>query len=254
VTVDTRQRIIEVTAELLQRSPAEPVSTRAICEAAGVSAPTLYHHFGDKDGLYDAVVTYGFEFYLAAKHALAPTGDPVVDLCHAWDAHVDFGVTHPALYALMYGTARVGEGSPASREAHTLLTGLLARVAQAGQLRIDLEAATAAIEAACVGATLQAIRGDQGADAATLLRDTVFDSVVTGRPQATHVTQSTHSLQTDTVTGTASRLAALLGEQPPGEGPLTPEEQSLLTQWLRRLSDRGQPRPAPDPALPSGRS
>jgi len=218
VTVDTRQRIIEVTAELLQRSPAEPVSTRAICEAAGVSAPTLYHHFGDKDGLYDAVVTYGFESYLAAKHALAPTGDPVVDLCHAWDAHVDFGVTHPALYAL------------------TLLTGLLARVAQAGQLRIDLEAATAAIEAACVGATLQAIRGGQGADASTLLRDTVFASVVTGRPQATHLTQSTHPLQTNTLTGTAHRLAALLGEQPPGQGPLTPEEQSLLTQWLRRLS------------------
>jgi AcrR family transcriptional regulator len=32
---------------LAERGP-EGTSTRAICEAAGVTQPTLYHHFGDK--------------------------------------------------------------------------------------------------------------------------------------------------------------------------------------------------------------
>lgn len=227
VFVDNRQRILEATAELLQRSPVEPVSTRAICEAAGVSAPTLYHHFGDKEGLYDAVVTYGFESYLATKHALVATSDPVADLRHAWDAHVEFGVTHPAFYTLMYGTARAGVGSPASLEARAVLTNLLSRVAQAGRLRIDIDQATSAIEAACLGTTLQAIRSGHDAAVSEQLRDTVFASVVTGRTRRTPA---------NSLTSTASQLAALLRDQPADDGPLTPEELSLLNQWLRRLS------------------
>ncbi len=229
--MDTRQRILEATAELLQRSPVEPVTTRAICEAAGVSAPTLYHHFGDKKGLYDSVVTYGFESYLTAKHALVPTSDPLADLSHAWDAHVEFGVTHPALYTLMYGTARAGVGSPAALEARAVLTSLLSSVAQAGRLRIDIELATSAIEAACVGATLQAIRGGPDPAVSDQLRDSVFTAVVNGR---------TRRPRASSVTSTASQLAALLRDQPTGDGPLTPEELSLLDQWLRRLS---QPTP-----------
>lgn len=227
MAVDTRQRILEATAELLQRSPVEPVSTRAICDAAGVTAPTLYHHFGDKDGLYDAVVTYGFESYLAAKHELTPTADPVEDLRHAWNAHVEFGITHPALYSLMYGTARAGVGSPAAAEARAVLIALLERVAQAGRMRIDIEQATSAIEAACVGATLQAIRGGDDAALSEQLRDAVFASVLTGAAPRARATS---------VTSAATQLAALLREPTAPDGPLTPEELSLLGQWLRRLS------------------
>jgi AcrR family transcriptional regulator len=61
----TRERILQAAARLLAESGGDPVSTRAVCAAAGVGAPTLYHHFGDKDGLLDAVVAYGFERYLA---------------------------------------------------------------------------------------------------------------------------------------------------------------------------------------------
>lgn len=34
-------------------------TTRAVCKAAGVTSPTLYHHFGDKDGLALALVRQG---------------------------------------------------------------------------------------------------------------------------------------------------------------------------------------------------
>jgi AcrR family transcriptional regulator len=225
--MDTRQRILEVTAELLQDSPVEPVSTRAICEAAGVSAPTLYHHFGDKEGLYDAVVAYGFESYLATKRSLLRTDDPVVDLRRAWDAHVEFGVTHPALYTLMYGTARTGDGSPAAAEAHGLLVDSLERVARVGRLRIGVEQACAALEAACVGAALQAIRGGYDAAVSEQLRDTVLASVVTDKVRRA---------RTATVPNAANQLAALLREQRTEDGPLSKEELALLNLWLGRLS------------------
>ena len=50
-----RTRILETAAGLLAQSADADVSTRAVCDAAGVTAPTLYHHFGDKDGLLAAV-------------------------------------------------------------------------------------------------------------------------------------------------------------------------------------------------------
>src|SRR5215469_5641842 len=157
--MSTRQRMIEVTADLLQKSQGARVSTRAICEAAGVKAPTLYHHFGDKEGLYDAVAAYGFETYVAAKRSLLPhTDDPVADLLYSWDVHVEFGVAHPALYMLMNGNTRNRTGSPAALEARRVLVGLLAAVDGAGRLAIDLDHATSIVEAAGVGATMQALR------------------------------------------------------------------------------------------------
>src|SRR5207249_3342772 len=62
-----RTRILEAASELLARSADADISTRAVCEAAGVTAPTLYHHFGDKEGLLAAVVDFGWAAFLEAK-------------------------------------------------------------------------------------------------------------------------------------------------------------------------------------------
>ena len=76
----TKARILEVAAELVANSPDGDVSTRAVCEAAGVGAPALYRHFGDKEGLLSAVVDHGYEKYLATKRGRRPGTDPIQDL------------------------------------------------------------------------------------------------------------------------------------------------------------------------------
>jgi len=62
MTVKTR--ILEAASELIAHSPDADISTRAVGEAAGVTAPTLYHHFGDKEGLLAAVVDFGWTAFL----------------------------------------------------------------------------------------------------------------------------------------------------------------------------------------------
>src|ERR1700712_2461104 len=64
-----RERLLQSAARLLARDGVS-VSTRAICEDAAVTAPTLYHYFGDRDGLLQAVVAYGFSEYLARKRSM----------------------------------------------------------------------------------------------------------------------------------------------------------------------------------------
>lgn len=59
-----RRRLLREGLTLFLQHGFASVSTRQICIAAGVTQPSLYHHFGSKEGLYLAVV----EEWLADLH------------------------------------------------------------------------------------------------------------------------------------------------------------------------------------------
>ncbi|MDL4819476.1 TetR/AcrR family transcriptional regulator [Actinomadura opuntiae] len=223
---DGRDRILRAAARLIAESGGEPVSTRAVCAAAGVGAPTLYHHFGDKQGLLDAVAAHGFEEYLASKRAQRGTGDPLNDLRHGWDVHVEFGVSHPAVYALMYGTPRT---PPAADEAYAILLGLVGAVARAGRLRVPVETAAQMIQAAGVGVVLFLIaNGDDGGDLSARTREAVLAAVTVPDGPADRPAPP------DARTASALALRAALSASPPSG--LTPAETALLSEWLDRLA------------------
>ncbi|MCP9965570.1 TetR/AcrR family transcriptional regulator [Actinomadura madurae] len=222
----TRDRIVHAAARLLSEANGEPVSTRAVCTAAGVGAPTLYHHFGDKQGLFDAVAAYGFDEYLASKRAQGTTGDPVDDLRRGWDLHVEYGVTHPAFYTLMYGTSRT---PAAAKEADAILLGLIEAVARAGRLRVAVETAARVIHAAGVGVTLTLIAapaGEEGdRETSVRTREAVL-AAVTVPPDAAPLA--------DAVALKAAALKAALAAAPPPA--LSASETALLNEWLDRLA------------------
>jgi AcrR family transcriptional regulator len=218
----TRERILHSAARLLAESGGEPVSTRAVCSAAGVGAPTLYHHFGDKDGLLDAVVAYGFDRYLEEKRALPPTGDPVQDLRNGWDAHVEFGLAQPAFYALMYGA---GRRAGASEEAYRILLQRTEAVGRAGRLRVPVKAAANMIHAAGVGVTLNLISGEAGdPDLSPRTREAVLAAVTIDEPQT----------YPSSLSAMAIALTTALESRTPDT--LTEAEAAMLREWLGRVA------------------
>jgi AcrR family transcriptional regulator len=52
----TRDRILQVARAAFTRKGFANAGVSEICAQAGVSPPTLYYHFGSKDGLFEAVV------------------------------------------------------------------------------------------------------------------------------------------------------------------------------------------------------
>ncbi len=52
----TPDRILKKALELFSTRGYEAASVREICEAAGITKPTLYHFFGSKEGVYRALV------------------------------------------------------------------------------------------------------------------------------------------------------------------------------------------------------
>jgi AcrR family transcriptional regulator len=148
----TRDRLVEVAADLLRTDGRAAVTTRAVAEAAGVQAPTIYRLFGDKEGLLDAVAETEMTRFAAQKAVViraAAEGEAgaVDDLRAGWDATIAFALDNPELYALMSDPAR-GQGSPAVRAGVALLEERVHRVALAGRLRVAEPLAVQLIHAA----------------------------------------------------------------------------------------------------------
>lgn len=154
---DTRRRLISAAAHLIANAPGQDFSLRAVCDEVGVKMPTLYHFFGSKQGLIDAVIERGFDLYLGEKSALESTRDPIQDIRAGWDAHVTFGLANPGFYTLMYGTIRPGYSPAAQARPSDILRSLTARAAEQGRLVVSSEQAAAHVLVTNIGVTLRQI-------------------------------------------------------------------------------------------------
>jgi AcrR family transcriptional regulator len=219
-----RERLLDAAATLLA-SEGPTVSTRAICEAAGVTAPTLYHYFGDRDGLLAAVVTHGFSSYLDAKRTLESTGDPVADLRIGWDNHIAWGTANPNFYALMYGQVRPGHKAAAASEATELLRVKLEAAARAGLLTVPVDLGVRMIMSANVGLTLQLISDPDAAadDLSARVRDATFAGIL----------RSGEAVDSGAASSAVTLKAALAADA--GQ-PLAEAELALLDVWLDRIA------------------
>ena len=48
---DAKQRLIDTTVDLIKKYGADSITVRNVCEEAGLSIGTFYHHFQNKDDL-----------------------------------------------------------------------------------------------------------------------------------------------------------------------------------------------------------
>ena len=228
----TRDRIVDVAADLLRAEGRAAVTTRAVAEAAGVQAPTIYRLFGDKEGLLDAVAETEMTRFAATKAVViraAAEGavDAVDDLRAGWDATIAFALDNPELYALMSDPAR-GEGSPAVRAGVALLEERVHRVALAGRLRVAEPLAVELIHAAATGALLSTIRrpaAERDRGLIDAMRDAVLDRILTPLERTRARREP----------GLVERAVALRAHVADADR-LSAGERALLAEWLDRIA------------------
>jgi AcrR family transcriptional regulator len=99
-----REEILDATERLLAETGDEDqVSIRAVCKAVGVTPPSIYLHFDDKDALLLEVCRRDFAAFDAAlEEASAGVDDPLEALRRRGAAYVAFGIDHPEQYRVLF--------------------------------------------------------------------------------------------------------------------------------------------------------
>ncbi|WP_208107837.1 TetR/AcrR family transcriptional regulator [Leucobacter luti] len=224
--MDIRSVIIERASEQLSRDG--EISTRAVCEAAGVTQPVLYRLFGDKAGLLAAVVDAVWDDYLSAKRAAADSDDPLTDLTAGWHSHVAFALEHPHAYQLLFGTSLTTRPE-ASTEAMRLLQHKLERLAEQGRLSISPVDAARIVMAANTGLSLALLlRPEAYPDPAVseATRSAVYASLLVSE----HPDPAPASAQA--IAATTLRAAIAASARP---AAFSAAELLLLDEWLARF-------------------
>jgi AcrR family transcriptional regulator len=221
---ETRDNLVEVAARLLREQGPAAVTTRAVAEAAGVQAPTIYRLFGDKDGLLDAVAEHVLAVYAADKAVAADSGDPIEVLRGAWHTHIGFGLANAALFALIADPSRGGR-SPAAAAGMEVLRNRMRRVAATGRLRVTERRAVDLFHAAGTGTVftlLSMAPEDRDPGLADAMYDAVMQMILTDAP----------ALPEESATAAAVTFRTLV----PDLATLSDAERALLSEWLDRAS------------------
>ena len=225
---DTRARIIDVAARLLQEHGPAAVTTRGVAEAAGVQAPAIYRLFGDKEGLLEAVAEHVMATYVSAKAAIVQSAssdkvDPLGDLHSGWQMQIDFGVANPALFRLFSDPERVLQ-SRAAQSGRRVLASRVHRVAESGRLRVSERRAVDLIQAAGIG-TIQTLLATPPERRDAGLAEGMFEAVL--RQILVDAPDSTGN-------GSIATAVAFRAITPQLEA-LTDAERRLLAEWLDRV-------------------
>lgn len=146
---DTETAIFQAAAALLDAHGPVGLTTRAVCAAAGITAPTLYHHFGGKDSLAMALVRHGRAEFMSRRRAPKASDDLMKQLRTHWDDAVDFTFKRPHLYALLYEQAQ--RHPELLVETFADMKALVQRLVDTGHFKASVEDAARAILAAFNG-------------------------------------------------------------------------------------------------------
>jgi AcrR family transcriptional regulator len=183
--METREALIAAALQVLEQDGETQFSTRAVCAIAKVTAPTLYHHFGNADGLLSAAMNEAFAQFLAGKVAAVHATEPEAGLREGWDNYVSFAAARPRLYVAMLGRFLQGAEIPAARQAFELLLERVRALDAEGQLALSVTAAADQAWASANAASLLHVtaqqRGTPPPDPAVIddLRERAMQAIIT---------------------------------------------------------------------------
>ncbi len=106
---EARRTILDATEALMIEKNGSDFSIRSLADRSGYSAPTVYHYFGDKDGLIEALLEERVARLADQLERVEPTGDTQNDLRAMLLAYFEFSADHQTFTRLMWTLSRKGE-------------------------------------------------------------------------------------------------------------------------------------------------
>lgn len=178
--VHARRRLLKAARTLLSTVGPQGATARAICDAAGVRAPTLYYYFGDLPRLHRAAVNASFLEIMAGYRRLSRSSGAVAAVQQAWHAFLHFARAEPLMARLLIQSVIAGHMPPALHLTLTRLRGDMDKLAASGDLSVPPSVAVGMLWTASVGAV--SLASGENVDEAAFgeIADALLDAVMAG--------------------------------------------------------------------------
>jgi AcrR family transcriptional regulator len=153
---ELRDKILDAARELFASEGYDSVTMRRIADRIEYSPTAIYLHFKDKSELLQELVTTDFAAFAAVFGKVARIAHPIERLRAAGRAYIDFGLTHPHHYRLMF-EMRIPidkpEPAPATPDlnGYLFLRSIVAEAIAAGHMREELSDAEATAQVLWAG-------------------------------------------------------------------------------------------------------
>jgi AcrR family transcriptional regulator len=125
---ETRDRLLEAAARLLQEEGADAVSVRRVAQEAGTTTRAVYSLFGDKEGLLRRLYHDAAETMRRQHEDVPESDDPLQEITALALGYRRAALEHPHAYSLFMGTV---PGFRATEDDRALATRSLLRVLSA---------------------------------------------------------------------------------------------------------------------------
>jgi len=157
----TRNRLLRVAREILERDGLAAVTLRAVGAAAGVSRGAPYRHFTDKSDLLAAVAAEALQTLAAAVDSAShDTVDPATRIDHALRAYVHMALRSPELYSFTFSTdLRVAQSVELHRAGLSAYGALHRLVVGANRSDLPADFVTSALWATMHGSVMLVLAG-----------------------------------------------------------------------------------------------
>lgn len=146
---EQRRRLIEAATRAVEESGPEVLRARSVTAEVGASTQALYTLFGGMPGLFEAIVADGFARFARHTDAVPESNDPVADFFAKGAAYIEWALSHPQLYRLMYGltggelrhhtglevaVAAAAANTPQAQAAVDVLVGSMRRITESDRI------------------------------------------------------------------------------------------------------------------------
>jgi AcrR family transcriptional regulator len=193
--VRSSDRILQTALELFSNKGYDATSVREVCEAAGVTKPTLYHFYGSKEGVYRALVEGTLEEYRRAVRDLVGSPGTVSErLRRVARAHFEYTRERRELVRFVLALSHNPPSSAPVTDFHRYyedVVGAIATLANEGIATGELAPGPVDVRMLVfMGAISEAMHGFLLAGRPELsseLADTLVDTVLRGWTLARHV-------------------------------------------------------------------
>jgi AcrR family transcriptional regulator len=115
---ETRTRILDTARDMFASDGVESVTMREIAKRIEYTPTAIYHHFRDKQALIAELVEQDFLAFSRALQKTASIADPLERLRAAGLAYVEFGLSHPSHYRVLFMTPELAAKKSEVHTAH----------------------------------------------------------------------------------------------------------------------------------------